>query len=128
MASVRRLLGDESGSVTAEFAIALPAAMVVLGVAIGAIVLAAERVSLTSSAAEIARLEARGDTTAAQSQIQRLSDRVSISRVRQDNLHCVQLRAAPRPGILQAVIVDARSCAAVSLATNSHDPRQGDTL
>lgn len=114
MARLRQVLADDRGSVTAEFAIALPAAMLVLGVAIGAIVLAAERVSLTSSAAEIARLEARGDTAAAQSQILRLPAKVSISRARHELLHCVQLRAAPRPGVLQGLTVEAQSCAAVS--------------
>ena len=64
--STRRFRGlpngfrDERGSVTAEFAVALPAMLLVLLLAIGAIALATQRLSLSSAAAQMARLEARG--------------------------------------------------------------------
>ena len=60
-------LGDERGSVTAEFAIVMPAVLVVLGLAIGGILISAHRIALVSLAAQVARLEARGDADLAAS-------------------------------------------------------------
>jgi hypothetical protein len=51
--------------VTAEFAVALPAVLLVLLLAIGAVMLSAQRLSLSSAAAQMARHEARGDAAAA---------------------------------------------------------------
>lgn len=96
---------------TAEFVIALPAVLVVLGLAIGAIFLATERVVLTSAAAEVARLEARGDASAARERLAALPDVVTVRRSERGSLHCVQLSARPGAGLLSAVRVGARGCA-----------------
>ena len=51
-------LRDERGAVTAEFAIVLPVVVAILGLVIGAITLAAHRMTLVSLSAELARFEA----------------------------------------------------------------------
>lgn len=54
-------LGGERGSVTAEFAVVLPAVLVCLGLCVGAIQAAAQHVRLTDAAAVAARALGRGD-------------------------------------------------------------------
>jgi len=57
-----RLRADDRGSVTAEFAVVLPAVVVVLLLGIGALSSAARLVRLQDAAADAARLVARGET------------------------------------------------------------------
>jgi Flp pilus assembly protein TadG len=54
----------ERGSVTAEFAVVMPALMLCLGICIGAINIAAQQVRLIDAAAVAARLIGRGDDAA----------------------------------------------------------------
>ena len=56
----RRALGDR-GSVTAEFAVVLPAIVLVLLLGVGALGAGARQVRLQDAAADAARLVARGD-------------------------------------------------------------------
>ncbi|NLT25246.1 MAG: pilus assembly protein [Microbacteriaceae bacterium] len=56
-----RRLAAERGSVAVEFAVALPAVVLVLGLAIGAVVAAGVQVRVDDAAGEAARLSARGD-------------------------------------------------------------------
>ncbi|MFV0432374.1 MAG: TadE/TadG family type IV pilus assembly protein [Leucobacter sp.] len=119
----RRLLGiasplagvlrDERGTVTAEFAIVLPAVLAVLGLVIGALLLASHRVALVSVAADVARLEARGDEDAAKARLGEARG-VRAERERRGALHCVTLRSSPAGGALAAISVSARACAATS--------------
>lgn len=98
---------------TAEFVVVLPAVLAVLVVALVAILLAAQRVTLTSAAFEISRLEARGDTAAAAMQLGRLAGGTTVARERDGLLHCVRLSARPGAGLLSTIEVSARGCAAV---------------
>jgi len=100
--------------VTAEFAIVLPAVLLVLTLAIGAILLATHRIVLTSAAADIARLEARGDTAGASARIAGLEGPTSITRTVRGRLHCVRLSSNPLRGLLARVSVSAQACAARS--------------
>lgn len=109
------LLGDERGTVTAEFAIVLPAVLLVLGLVIGGLLLAAHRITLTSTAADLARLEARGDTALAAARLSELGHTVEVQRAGRGALHCVTLRAQPTRGLLSAVTVTASGCAARSI-------------
>jgi hypothetical protein len=59
---IRRGLGDDRGSVVAEFAVALPAVVVVLVLGAGALSAAARHVRLQDAAADAARLIARGES------------------------------------------------------------------
>ena len=55
-------LGGERGSVVAEFAVALPAVVVVLILGVGALGASARHVRLQDAAADAARLAARGES------------------------------------------------------------------
>ena len=103
---------NERGTVTAEFAVLMPALLAIVLLTVTAIMLAAHRVVLVSAAAEIARLEARGDDASAEARYRALDGAVELQRHRTDELHCVELRARPASGLLAAVTVSARGCAA----------------
>ncbi|MBC9937493.1 MULTISPECIES: pilus assembly protein [unclassified Leucobacter] len=106
-------LGDR-GAVTAEFAIVLPTALLVLGFVLGGVLLGAHRVALTSAAADVARLEARGDAALAAERLGQLPGGTRVSRSEQGGLTCVTLRASPVNGPLRALTVSATACAARS--------------
>lgn len=108
----RALLKGEGGSVTAEFAILIPMVLVILGIAISSITLSAHRVTLTSAAAEIARLEARGDIESAQTRLSQLHS-TRIDRINDGQLLCVTLTARPAAGVLEVLEVRAKGCAAI---------------
>lgn len=107
------LRADDRGSATAEFAVALPAVLAVLALVLGGIMLAGRRIELVSAAAELARLEARGDRALAADREQRLPRGIRVLRDRDGALACVNLSAAPGAGLLSLIEVSARSCAAV---------------
>lgn len=112
--TLRALRGDR-GSVTAEFALTVPAVILVLGLMIGGIQLSAERVSLVSLAGEIARLEARGDAALAANRIAALPKAPTISRANDGKVLCVTVASAGR-GVLSAIHISATGCAAISEA------------
>jgi len=58
------MTGDERGSVTAEFAVALPAVVLVIALAVAALSAAGQGVRLEQAAAQAARLAARGESDA----------------------------------------------------------------
>ena len=60
----RRGLGDERGSVVAEFAVALPAVALVLLLCAGSLGACARQVRLQDATADAARLVARGESEA----------------------------------------------------------------
>ena len=105
---------DDRGAVTAEFAIVLPTALLVLGFILGGVLLGAHRVALTSAAADVARLEARGDAALAAERLGQLPGDTQVSRADKGGLACVTLRAAPGSGPLRALTVAATACAARS--------------
>lgn len=113
-AVVRSFLASERGAVTAEFAIVLPAVVLVLGIVIGAVMLAAHRTGLVSAAGEIARLEARGDSELAEQRLSSLGTGVDVKRSDDGALHCVTLSSAPASGALHAVGITGRGCAVTS--------------
>jgi hypothetical protein len=100
-------LGDR-GSVTAEFAIALPTAVLVL--ALGAAILAAcgHQVRLQDAVADAARLAGRGETDRGTALVADIGGAASVSR--ENALVCVTATAsagAPLVGVVRR----ARSCA-----------------
>lgn len=116
------MLGDR-GSVTAEFAIVLPAVLMVLVLSVGSIMIATQRLALTSAAAEMARHEARGDSASANAVLGGLGgpgdgqgDAASVARSGSGALHCVTLSMHPGSGLLSAISISGRGCAAVSEA------------
>ncbi|WP_244303253.1 TadE family type IV pilus minor pilin [Leucobacter coleopterorum] len=99
---------------TAEFALVLPAVVIVLGLVIGGILLATHRITLVSLAGEISRAEARGDSNAAAAVLARVGNETTIRRSTEGALYCVALRSRPASGLLSQVFITAKSCAAVS--------------
>jgi Flp pilus assembly protein TadG len=59
---IRRGLGDDRGSVVAEFAVALPAVALVLLLGAGALGACSRQVAMQDAAADAARLVARGES------------------------------------------------------------------
>lgn len=108
----KRIWSDERGAVTAEFAIALPVVLVVLGLVIGGVALSAHRIALVSVAADAVRLEARGE--AATESLKQLGAGVQITRRTEAGLHCIDLASRPVGGLLSVITVRAHACAAVS--------------
>lgn len=117
---LRDLASDRRGSVTAEFAITVPAVLLVLGLVIGSVQLAAERVSLTALAGDIARLEARGDAALAAARLARFSGNPRVTRSGGSGVLCVEASSGARTGILSVVSVTGRGCAARSAAAGDY--------
>lgn len=110
----RWILRDETGSATAEFAVVLPAVLLVLGIALGGLQLATKRLLLASAAADIARASARGDTDAADTRLAELSGfGGGVRRAERDegDLGCVTLTASPGSGMLSTITLSATGCA-----------------
>ena len=108
------LRDDERVAVTAEFAVALPAVLIVLGLIIGGVSLVTHRLTLTSAAADVSRLEARGDHDLAAARLEALAGPVEVERLETGGLLCVTLRAAPGLGLLRSLGISASACAARS--------------
>jgi hypothetical protein len=99
--------GDR-GSVTAEFAIALPAAVLVLALGAATLAACAHQVRLQDAAADAARLTGRGDADRGLSIVADAGGTASVSRG--DDLVCVT--ASARAAVpLVAVTLRARACA-----------------
>ena len=109
---IRALAADRGGAVTAEFAIVLPAVVAVLGLMIGGISIGAQRVTLSSLAGEVVRLEARGDDGAAEQLLRERPGEVRVERRHDGPLLCATLSESPGRGILGAIRISATACAA----------------
>ena len=101
--------GDrQRGSVTAEFAAALPAVLVVLALCLGAIQVVGQQVRITDASADVARLLARGDSAGGTA-----GAGVSVSVERSGDFVCANLSApsAFAPFAAAGLSLGARSCA-----------------
>ncbi|MFG6443995.1 TadE family type IV pilus minor pilin [Microbacterium sp. P06] len=104
----RRALGQR-GSVTAEFAVVLPAIVLVLLLGVGALGAAARQVRLQDAAADAARLVARGDDPGrAHAVVGAVGGTADIEQ--RGDLVCVIARA-PVPLALPVEDLTATSCA-----------------
>ena len=84
----------ERGSVTAEFAAALPAVLVVLACCLGAVQVVGQQVRITDAAADIARLLARGDSAApAAGLLAAVGPGAALAQDRQGEFVCARLSA-----------------------------------
>lgn len=109
-----RRRGDESGSVTAEFAVALPAVVLVLACCLGAVQIASQQVRLSDAAADAARTLARGDSVAvATSRMHRVAGDAQMSTSISGEFVCVELSAAAAvgPAALAGIRIRASACA-----------------
>ncbi|MEV7632049.1 hypothetical protein AB0N64_06545 [Microbacterium sp. NPDC089318] len=105
-------LGDDRGSVAAELAVALPAALIAIAFGMGALAAAATLVSLQDAAADSARLLGRGESAARAAAVVRdaVDGASSASRTAGD-LVCVTASLDMRIGRIIAVPLSASSCA-----------------
>lgn len=107
-----RQLGGERGSVAAELAVALPAALLALLFGVGALSAAATQVSLQDAAADAARLLGRGESAARAAGAVRASvaDAQLSSRTSGDMI-CATTAVDLRVGRIISIPLRASSCA-----------------
>lgn len=106
--------GGDAGSVTAEFAAALPAAVVVLALCLGGIQTVGQQVRLMDAAADAARLLARGDPPAtARERVARAVGAASFTVESEGDFRCVHLSVTPAfvPARALGAPITASSCA-----------------
>jgi hypothetical protein len=104
----------ERGSVTAEFAAALPAVLVVLACCLGGVQVVGQQVRMSDAAADVARLLARGDGAGpAAGLLASVGPGTALSHDRQGEFVCARLSApsAFAPFAAAGLTLDARSCA-----------------
>ena len=104
----------DRGSVTAEFAAALPAVLVVLACCLGAVQVVGQQVRMTDAAADVARLLARGDNAApASGLLTAVGPGTVVTPERQGEFYCARLSApsAFAPFAAAGLTLGARSCA-----------------
>ena len=97
----------ERGSITAEFAIALPTVMVVLVLCLGGIAVAGAQIRVQDAAAAAARAAGRGESVAVAAQVAPGS---SVSQWAQGDLVCVTVSATAELGAT-GIPIAASSCA-----------------
>lgn len=103
---------DERGSVTAEFAIVVPAVVLVLALTAGALAATGRQVRLEQSAAQAARLAARGESGARVAGLVATIAGGAVAAVaREGDLVCVTATAPARVPLLPLPALQARSCA-----------------
>jgi hypothetical protein len=104
---------DDRGSAVAEFAVALPAVMLVLAMVLGGVQLAVLQVRLQDAAADAARSLGRGDSSAGvTAQLGQQVPGARWSSSRSGALVCAHLAAsAGGPAALLGLTVSATSCA-----------------
>lgn len=90
-----RSVGGDRGSVTAEFALAMPAIAIVLAASVGGVGAAVEAVRLQHAASTAARDAGRGGGTDV---ARRLAPEASVARWSQGDLECVELSARAAVG------------------------------
>lgn len=95
----------DAGSVTAEFAISLPAVVVVLALCLSGVQVAGQQLRLQDAAAAAARASARGDSTAIAA---RIAPGASVNRWSDGDLACVTVTAR---AALFAMPLSASGCA-----------------
>jgi TadE-like protein len=113
---MRSRWGDrgEDGSVTAEFAVVLPAVILVLACCLGAVQVIGQQVRMTDAAAAAARVLARGDAAAlAESVVRRSVPGASVRSEQRGEFVCVHLDAPSAFGLFVGLglTIEAGSCA-----------------
>jgi hypothetical protein len=101
---------SDLGSVTAEFAVALPAIVLVLAFAIGAIGLGGEQLRLQGAAFEAARMLGRGDSGAL-ARVRSVFPAATLSTYASGESICAQARVTAALGVLTGISLSATSCA-----------------
>jgi Flp pilus assembly protein TadG len=100
--------GAERGSITAEFAAAVPAVLLLLACCLAGVQIAGQQVRLQDAAADVSRSVARGGGTAAAAQVG-----ASVAVAHRGDLVCATLSARSRSvvGGVLSLTLTASSCA-----------------
>ena len=103
----------DRGSVAAEFAVCLPAIVLLLGVAVGAVQVATQQLRVQDAAIVTARLVARGDGNAAAATAANLIPGASVAVEQRTTLVCVRVSTSARiaAGRVSSLTLRAHSCA-----------------
>lgn len=111
-ARATRFLRRDDGAAAAELAVALPAAIAVLGLCLGALTLGVTQLALADAAADAARALARGeDAGLAHARVAQV-DPAATLRVSEGELVCVTATAPARiAGHGLGVSLESRACA-----------------
>lgn len=108
----------ERGTVTAEFALVVPAILVLLGLIMGVVTVQRDSIIAQSVAGQAARALGRGESE--DSVRARIADLVFADRVvvsRPDDRHvCVSVSARPGLGALGSLDGESHACAALDIA------------
>lgn len=110
-------LRDERGSVTAEFATVLPAALAIVAVVLGGFQLLVQQLRVADAASTSSRLLGRSDdSAAAQAVADLLGADARLERVYEGRFACavVTARAGFAPAELVGIEVTSRSCSLAS--------------
>ncbi|MFV0375113.1 TadE family type IV pilus minor pilin [Microbacterium sp.] len=102
--------GDDRGSVTAELAVALPAVLLVIVLAVSALGVGGAQVRLEQAAAQGARVAARGEAERVPEVVAALTGSATAVVSASGDLVCVTT-SADAPGPLPMPPLVARSCA-----------------
>ena len=106
-----RSADGDRGSVTAEFAVALPAIALVLAACLASVQLVAVQVRLTDAAADAARALGRGESEAAAGAIaDRITGGSALAVSVEEPFVCASLSTSGE-GLLAAIELHAESCA-----------------
>ena len=100
----------DRGSVTAEFATVIPAVVLLLAFALGAVQLSGEQLRLQSLVAQAARELGRGEPIDP-ALLGEVSPQAVITPSHRGELVCAQARAPASLGILAGITLTATSCA-----------------
>ncbi|WP_051171996.1 TadE family type IV pilus minor pilin [Microbacterium indicum] len=107
---IRLPLAGDRGSASAEFAVALPAAVIVVALGVGALAAASTQVRLQDAAADAARLAARGEPDRVSSVVSTAVGGASASLDESGELVCVTAQRDAAFGPF-SIALEARSCA-----------------
>lgn len=105
------ILRTDRGSVTAEFAVALPAVLIVIGAVVAMLFAGSQRIVLQDAVADAARLEARGESART---VAAVTSSVPSARVSVDagsEVVCVSATAPLKIAGVTVVQMTAKSCA-----------------
>jgi Flp pilus assembly protein TadG len=111
-------LGNDHGSITAEFALVLPAVILILACCLGGIRVVTLQMQLSDAASIAARIVARGESmgsaAAAASTVvgnAHFDRSDAVSPATGDEIVCVTARAGRSPGLLGLIAITGSSCA-----------------
>lgn len=105
-------LAAEHGTITAEFAVVVPAVVLVLAMGLSALQVGVLQLRAADAAADGARSLGRGDDAGtAAARVARVLPGASLSSSSDGDLVCVQVDAAAGSGIAALVPVSASACA-----------------